>query len=222
MQKRGLLYVIEGPDWTGKDYHLDRLAGDLSNDGYNVLKTREPGSAHDEICGKIRQLLLDSKNTGMANMAELFLYLADRAQHHEKLIMPALERGDIVLTSRSRYSTDAYQGIARGLGLDLTTKLNRIATFDIDPDFSVFIDADPEIVFAKRGEADLDRLERLGIPFQKKVREAYQQIAANDKWRIRVVDYIHGNPEKMYDQISSIFRHHMEKNGKNLNRKLRA
>lgn len=227
-KKRGLLYVIEGPDWSGKDKQIELLEEAFIKRGYSVLKTREPGSEHNPICEKIRGILVDKKNKSLSNLAELFLYIADRAEHTENVITPALERGDIVLTSRYEDSTNVYQGIVRGLGLDTTLKLNSMATRGLKPNLKVYIKADAEKVYAKRGKGNLDRIEELGVEFQKKVMKGYLELAEKDSGSIKVVDYVDTSPdiqkgiEQMHKNIYSIFNSHLEKYGKDLNRKLRV
>lgn len=217
MEKRGLLYVLEGPDFFGKDTQMDMLSERLKKDGYPILITKEPGSNHEVICKKIRELLLDVKNEGMTPMAEMFLYLADRAQHTQKVIKPALERGDVVLTSRYRYSTEVYQGIVRGLGLGRAVMLNDIVTDGISPDRIVLLDGNPEQVYANRGVETLDRIERQGLEFQIKVRDGYRKIA-RDLDNFTTVPYVLNGKEKMHEQIYSFFKEHLEQNGKNINR----
>jgi dTMP kinase len=218
MKKRGLLYVLEGPDFFGKDTQMDLLSERLKNEGYPIIVTKEPGSEHETICQKIRELLLDVKNEGMDPLTELFLYLADRSQHTKKVINPALERGEIVLTSRYRRSTEVYQGIVRGLGHPMTVMLNNIATGGMQPDLEVFLDGNPEEVYAARGVETLDRIEKQGLEFQIKVRDGYRQVAKVLP-NAKTVSYIKNGREEMHGKIYLFFKEHLEQNGKNINRK---
>ena len=210
MEKRGLLYVLEGPDFFGKDTQMEMLSERLKKEGYPLVVTREPGSEHEKICGKIRELLLDTKNDGMTSMTEMFLYLADRAQHTQKVIKPALDSGKIVLTSRYRYSTEVYQGMVRGLGLERAKMLNDIVTEGTSPDRIVFLDGDPAEVYGNRGVETLDRIEREGLPFQIKVRDGYRQIAKDLK-NVKVVSFLYGKRDEMHEQIYRFFKEHLDK-----------
>ncbi len=177
MPRPGLLIVIEGPDKSGKSTQALMLADALKAAGRKVLHTREPGGA--AVAEGVRKILLDPALT-IVPLAELFLYEASRAQHTQETIIPALKAGMIVLSERFTMSTDAYQGLARGLGLQTTTILNRIATGGLKPDLTIILDI-PVFEFANRDQfRKLDRLEKESVEFRQKVRDGYRRLAKKD------------------------------------------
>ncbi len=149
----------------------------------NIL-TREPGGS--DLGVHLRKILLHYENP-VSNIAETFLYLADRAQHIEYKIKPALESGKIVLCDRHTDSTIAYQGYGREQNIDEIKHLNSIATAGVIPDLTIVFDIDTEIA-QKRLQGEKDRLEAEGIEFHKKLRHGYLEIAKNDPKRVKVID----------------------------------
>lgn len=195
MTKRGLFITCEGGEGTGKTTLINRLEQELQKRGLNVLKTREPGGS---VLGEeIRHWLL-SKDSGIpiSPVAELLLFLAARAQHISEKIKPALEAGQIVLCDRFNDSTVAYQGYARGLGVDFVQQLCDQVCGDINPDLTFFLDVDPKIGLerTKKLEKDsaakgqTDRIESERLSFHRKVREGLQQLAQRYPERIYRID----------------------------------
>lgn len=177
-RRRGLFVVLEGPDKSGKSTQARLLVEALRARGRDVLHTREPGGT--AAAEAIREVLLDP-GLHVSPTAELFLYEASRAQHTDEVLRPALDAGKVVVCERYTMSTDAYQGVARGLGLKQTGLLNRAATRGLRPDLTVVIDV-PSREFHSRDKArTLDRLEREDEGFRVKVREAYRRLARRDK-----------------------------------------
>ena len=175
--KRGLFIVFEGPDKSGKSTQARLLADTLRGRGHAVLHTREPGGT--SVAEGVRKVLLDPALT-IDPLAELFLYEASRAQHTNEKIIPALKAGQVVISERFTMSTDAYQGAARGLGLDPATTLNRIATSGLKPDLTILLDI-PGAEFDSRDQGrELDRLERENAEFRLKVRNGYLKAAKGD------------------------------------------
>lgn len=179
--------TFEGCEGVGKTTQV-RLAHEyLLKNGCDVIMTREPGGS--VIAEKIRNIILDKENTGMSVMSEILLYLAARAQHLKDIIIPALDRGQLVLCDRYIDSTRAYQGAARNIEPEIIDKLNSTVIGDYKPELTVFLDVPPHIAFARKGGADKeDRMEREGMEFHKKVYEGYRQIAAEDPERFVCVD----------------------------------
>ncbi|MBI4371675.1 MAG: dTMP kinase [Elusimicrobia bacterium] len=172
--RRGLFIVLEGPDKSGKSTQARLLADALKLRGLNVLHTREPGGSPEAEA--VRRVLLDP-GLRVVPLAELFLYEASRAQHAETVLRPALARGAVVICERYTLSTDVYQGAARGLGLAATSALNRFATRGLSPDLTVVLDV-PDAEFGARDQGRvLDRLEREGAAFRRRVRAAYRRLA---------------------------------------------
>jgi dTMP kinase len=177
MRANGLFIVLEGPDKSGKSTQARLLADALKGRGHEVLHTREPGGT--SVAEGVRRVLLDPA-LKIDPLAELFLYEASRAQHTSEKILPALKAGQVVISERFTMSTDAYQGVARGLGLKITTVLNKIATGGLKPDITIVLDI-PVSEFDSRDQGrELDRLERENAEFRLKVRKGYLKAAKAD------------------------------------------
>lgn len=174
---KGLFVVLEGPDKSGKSTQARLLADALKGRGHEVLHTREPGGT--SVAEGVRRVLLDPALT-IDPLAELFLYEASRAQHTNEKIIPALKAGRVVISERFTMSTDAYQGVARGLGLKTTTVLNRIATSGLKPDLTILLDIPVDEFDDRDQERELDRLERENSDFRRKVRAGYLKAAKAD------------------------------------------
>lgn len=183
---------FEGIEGSGKSTQISLLAEYLSKQGLPFISTREPGGS--DIGKEIRKLLLSTKNSEITSRTELLLYAADRAQHVEQVIKPALADGKIVLCDRFSDATIAYQGYARGLDLELIHSLNLLATEGIKPDTTYLIDCPLKISIKralKRGEAegsDEMRFEQEALSFHSKVLEGYKEIARSEPERVAVID----------------------------------
>lgn len=181
---------FEGPDGCGKSTQMHLLAERLRSEGRRVVETVEPGGTR--IGQQIRRILLDSANQELCATAELLLYFASRAQNVDEVILPALSEGAIVLTDRFTDSSMAYQGFGRGLGEPAVAALDKIACRGLMPDATVLIDIDPETSLARARQRQLSetetRMDEQAIEFHRKVREAYQRMAAREPRRIRVID----------------------------------
>ncbi|MCJ7691219.1 MAG: dTMP kinase [Clostridiaceae bacterium] len=184
--ERGKLIALEGPDGSGKTTQIELLEKHLKQLGYEVVRTREPGGT--EISEKIREIILDNDNSNMSYMCEALLYAASRAQLVNEIIKPALKAGKIVICDRFVYSSMVYQGIGRGLGMEIVKGINEAALGGIEADL-VFMITIPYEEGLKRKEKQrtLDRLENGGNEFHKKVFEGYLDICKKyDK--IEVID----------------------------------
>lgn len=163
-----LFIVLEGPDASGKSTQLRLLSQALAARGIPVLTTREPGGT--PLGQKLREILLDPKSR-MRPLTELLLMVADRHEHVEEVIKPALARGQWVLCSRYTLSTLAYQGRGRGLSIELIQELNKLATGGLEPDYVFLLDLPPQVALKRTRLRD--RFEGEGLSFFTQVRLAY-------------------------------------------------
>ncbi len=195
MAKKGLFITFEGGDGAGKTTLIEKIYASLSQ--YPVLKTRAPGGT--EIGKEIRHLLLHKEGAPLSKRCELLLFLADRAQHVDELIRPALDRGEIVLCDRFNDSTIAYQGGARALSTRLTRNLCHFACDGLKPDLTLYLDLDPKIGFERASRAGFskDRIESETLKFHQKIRQAFKQIAKKEPRRVFLIDASQP-PEEVY------------------------
>lgn len=172
--KKGFFITFEGCDGSGKSTTLEDIVSTLTNEGYDIVKTREPGGS--AIAQQIRNILLDENNQGICSSAEALLFAASRAQHYEEVIKPALLEGKIVICDRFIDSSLAYQGHARGLGLENIKVINAFAIEQTMPDLTVFFNLQPQKGLeriAKSNEREVNRLDLEGLNFHNKVYEGY-------------------------------------------------
>ncbi|MFN8139704.1 MAG: dTMP kinase [Fimbriimonadales bacterium] len=179
---RGRFITLEGPEGAGKSTLAKSLAEMMRTRGIDVLQTREPGDGPTGPA--IRQALLQGGD--LDHWTELFLFLADRSQHCEQLIGPALHKGDWVLCDRFADSTVVYQGHARGLNIEQLRELNQMATRGLEPHLTLLLDIDPVEGLARI--QDKDRLDREPIEFHARVRAGFLKEAERDPERWRVLD----------------------------------
>ena len=180
---RAPFITFEGGDGAGKTTLIDKVFRYLDEQGHKVVRTRAPGGT--QIAAEIRQLLLKKHTEAMSPRCELFLFLADRAQHVDHCIQPSLEAGNVVLCDRFNDSTLAYQG-ARGFNTEELQKLLRFASDDLTPDLTFYLDLSPEIGFerTKNRRTGYDRIESEALAFHKNIRRAFQQIAKKEPERL--------------------------------------
>jgi dTMP kinase len=186
--------VVEGGEGVGKSTQVDKLATSLREAGREVVCTYEPG---DTKAGDAMRAVLLHADGPLDARAELLLMLADRAQHVAEVIRPALARGAIVVCDRFSPSTLAYQGVARGLGVDEVEQLSDWAADGIVPDVVVVLDL-PDDVAEGRVAAERDRFERAGDAFHAQVRSAYRTLAADWGWQL--VD-ASGSPDEVAARV---------------------
>jgi dTMP kinase len=179
---KGLFLTFEGPEGAGKSTQTRLLAGWLQEQGISVVETREPGGTR--LGQGIRQLLLHQDQ--MCAEAEYLLYSADRAEHMQTLIRPALAQGQIVLCDRWLDSSLAYQGFGRGLKLDWLWAVAEGAVQGMQPDKTFLFDLPPEVGLTRLDNPD--RLEREAIEFHRRVRQGYLKLAAGEPERFVVLD----------------------------------
>jgi dTMP kinase len=203
--EKNLLITFEGTEGSGKSTQIKRLSSYLANKGFSTLTTLEPGGTSLGI--KLRRILLTSKADEIAPLPELFLYLAERAQHVKDVIMPALSEGKIVISDRFLDSTVAYQGYGRGLDMTLIKKLNRLVSRGIKPDLTILLDIEILCgVNRAKGSRKGDRIEEEGVFFHNEVRKGYLKIAELEPKRIKVV-----NANDSMDNIQAAIRKHVDK-----------
>jgi dTMP kinase len=186
----GRLIAVEGADGTGKSTQAELLVEYLDRKGYPVQAVREPGGT--KLGERVREILRDIGLAGMSVEAEMFLYMASRAQLVGEVIRPALAQGKLVVSDRFLLSTAVYQGAAGGLGVQKVYDIGRIATGGLLPFLTVVIDVDEKKWLARKGllregaqmgffEEPPDREELKGLDFHRKVRSAYREAARDDK-----------------------------------------
>ena len=236
MGRRGKFITFEGLDGTGKSTQMRKLAAVLRAAGHKVVETREPGGT--PTGEKIRRVLLDWSTEGLAPLAEMALMFASRAQHIEEVIVPALERGQIVLCDRFTDSTEAYQGSGRKLGSDAVLKLHRVLCGNLQPDLTILLESDPAMSLGRarrRNQAaahranlskaglsksgsgsnksagkhpDENRFEQQNRAFFVRVREGYRAIAAREPQRVAAVD-ASGSPGQTHRRIVEVLGRRM-------------
>lgn len=187
--EKGIFITIEGPDGSGKTTILQMLAENLEKEGHAVVATREPGGI--EIAEQIRKVILDPENTAMDPRTEALLYAAARRQHLAEKVKPALKEGKIVLCDRFVDSSLAYQGHARGLGIDEVYSINEFAIENMMPAMTLYFDVAPEIGLErinKNKGREVNRLDMEKLEFHQKVREGYMILAERFSDRIVKVD----------------------------------
>ncbi|MEJ2697628.1 MAG: dTMP kinase [Candidatus Sulfobium sp.] len=206
---KGIFISLEGIEGTGKTTQAGFLAGHLRRKGLSVTKTEEPGGT--AIGLRIRELLLSPGSTNMDPVTELLLYNASRVQHIREVIMPVLERGDVVVTDRFSDSTTAYQGYGRGIDLKLIDSLDLIATRRLRPDLTILLDIDVETGLKRNRKINKDdRIEREDISFHEKVRQGFIHIAAQSPDRIRIVD-CSGPVDTVREGVAAVIDEFLEK-----------
>lgn len=201
-----MFITFEGIEGTGKSTQIKLLADAFQKRGQESVITRQPGGS--SLGAELRAMLLSSANTQITSQAELFLYLADRAQHIAEVVRPAVEAGKAVLCDRFADSTVAYQGYGRGLDPKLLHTLNEVAVNGCWPDLTVLLDIDPETGLRRAVSRNMrqgtcaseGRFEAESLDFHTRVREGYLTWAAINKDRIKIVDAT-GTVEEVFAKI---------------------
>ncbi len=189
-----MFITFEGIEGSGKSTVLVRVKDYLQDRGHSVVSTLEPGGS--ELGNKLRSILLDIKNQDITNHSELFLYLADRAQHVASVINPALQAGKIVLSDRYADSTLVYQGYGRGLDLKKLNILNEMAVNGLWPKLTLLFDLPAEVGLKraitrnmKENKANTEgRFEAESLSFHSKIREGYLTLAAINQDRFHIIN----------------------------------
>ncbi|WP_405701548.1 dTMP kinase [Streptomyces sp. NBC_00069] len=199
----GFFIALEGGDGAGKSTQVEALADWIRGKGHEVVVTREPGAT--PVGKRLRSILLDVSSAGLSNRAEALLYAADRAEHVDTVVRPALERGAVVISDRYIDSSVAYQGAGRDLSPTEIARISRWATDGLVPNLTVLLDVSPEAARERFTEAP-DRLESEPAEFHQRVRAGFLTLAAADPGRYLVVD-AGQDPES----VSTVVRHRLDR-----------
>ena len=184
-----MFITIEGPEGSGKTTAVDTAVKKLEEMGYQIVRTREPGGT--PIAEQIRNVILDKNNVAMDQRTEALLYAASRRQHLVEKVWPALKEGKIVICDRYLDSSLAYQGGARGLGIDNILEVNNFATEGTFPDLTLLFDIDPKLGLARiaaNSNREVNRLDLEKIEFHNKVRNTFLELAKRYPERFVVID----------------------------------
>lgn len=204
----GKFIVFEGVEGSGKTSQIQLCKEWLLERNASVVVTREPGGT--ELGKSLRKFLLLSEPNSITDRTELLLYAADRSQHVEQIIKPAISGGAVVLCDRHTDSTIAYQGWGRGISIEMIEQLNFIATGGLKSDLTILLDIDPEISLMRiLRERKLDRMEQADIAFHHRVRQGYLSTAQQNSERIIVVN-ANQNIDKVALEIQTILRNFLK------------
>jgi dTMP kinase len=220
----GYFITIEGIEGAGKSTLRARLSESLAELNSDIVITREPGAT--AFGQSVRNIVLDPKNKKLHSLAELMLFCADRAQHLEEIVRPALERGAVVICDRYVHSTLAYQGYGRGLDLQSLHQLNRLVTQDLMPDLVLLLDLDPEQGLQRAeqrtrkasgsfpaeevqellsGGGSWNRFEEQELEFHRRVRRGFLELAKDPTQHICVLD-ASASAEQLAEQAMGAIR----------------
>ena len=184
---RGIFISMEGPDGSGKSTQLELLKKYLSDKGYEIIITREPGGTR--ISEAVREIILNKEYTEMSYMTEALLYASARAQLVSEVIKPAIDEGKAVISDRFVDSSAVYQGMARGLGVENVYKMNEFAIQGVMPDLTIHLDLPAKVgISRKKDQKELDRMELEALDFHEKVAEGYRKLAELAPDRIYTID----------------------------------
>ena len=184
-----MFITIEGPEGSGKTTATNKVIEELIKRGYDVVRTREPGGT--PISEQIRNVILDKENTSMDPRTEALLYAAARRQHLVEKVWPLTKEGKIVVCDRYIDSSLAYQGGARGLGIQNIIDINMFATENTWPDLTLLFDIEPELGLARiaaNSAREVNRLDLEKLDFHKKVRETFLELAKTQPNRFVIID----------------------------------
>ena len=204
-----MFITFEGIEGTGKTTQIQNIKKYFESRGKEVFLTMEPGGSR--VGRELRKMLLHVDNKDLTPLTELFLYLADRAQHVAQVIRPELEAGKVVLCDRFADSTIVYQGYGRGLDTTMLQQLNEAAVAGLWPDLTIILDIDPEVGLKRATDRNIEdgkamdegRFEAEHISFHKRIREGYLTWAALNRDRIRVAD-ASSSPNDVFERIKTI------------------
>ena len=196
----GRFISFEGPDGSGKTSVLEQILPEIRKwTDKNVILTREPGGS--EIAESVRHIILKPENTAMDSRTEALLYAASRRQHLAERVLPALNRGDWVITDRYVDSSIAYQGVARGIGIEEVYEMNQFATEGLMPELTLYLDVRAEVGLSRiernRHVDEINRLDKEKLEFHQQVRQGYLQVLERFPERI-----IQINAENDIDTVS--------------------
>ena len=200
-----MFITLEGPEGSGKTTAVESAVKRLQEMGYEIVRTREPGGT--PIAEQIRNVILDKANTSMDPRTEALLYAASRRQHLVEKVWPAIKEGKIVICDRYLDSSLAYQGGARGLGIDNVLNVNLFATENTWPDLTLLFDIKPEEGLkriAANASREVNRLDLEKIEFHQKVRESFLYLANKYPERFIIIDASKSREEVAKDTMDAI------------------
>lgn len=207
-----MLITFEGIDGAGKSTQIKKLASHLKQEGREVLTLREPGGT--DVAERIREILLESRSE-ITPVGELLLFSASRAELVSQVVRPALQRGQTVILDRFFDSTAAYQGYGRGLDLEMLRAVISISTGSLRPDITFYLDILPEESLIRKfsekslplafENEELDRMERSGLEFYRKVRDGYLKLIEEEPSRFRSIN-ARGTVEEIHREILRTLR----------------
>lgn len=209
MSTRGWFITIEGGEGAGKTTAIRSIERELVSWGFDVLVTREPGGI--PISEQIREVILNKENVGMDARTEALLYAAARRQHLVQRVIPALQAGVTVLCDRFIDSSLAYQGCARGLGIDEIYEINRFAIDEWMPDLTLYFDVSPEVGLSRiraDREREVNRLDLEKDDFHRRVREGYRDLLLKFPERIVRID-ADQSEEDVFAALKTILQHRL-------------
>ena len=193
-----MFVTLEGPEGAGKSTLIKRLSHEIESTGHDVVCTREPGFG--QLGAAIRKVLLEGDE--MPALSELFLFLADRSNHVNQLIAPALAQGKVVLCDRHADSTIVYQGYARGLDLPFLREANLVATQGLRPNLILLLDLDPQVGLSR--QVSQDRLDLESLEFHQKVRSGFLQEARREPARWKKIDAAQDSEKVFQDAWAAV------------------
>lgn len=202
--KKGLFISLEGGEGSGKTSQIVAISEYLKNHNIDHIITREPGGI--SISEQIREVILNKQNTTMDGRTEALLYAAARRQHLVEKVIPALNEGKVVISDRFVDASLAYQGHARGLGIDEVMEINEFAIDGYMPDLTLFLDIDPQSGLdriAKNSQREVNRLDLEALDFHNKVREGYNILLKNYPERIKLID-ASKNFDEVFEEIKKV------------------
>ncbi|MBR2594164.1 MAG: dTMP kinase [Firmicutes bacterium] len=199
---KGIFITVEGGDGAGKSTQVSLIEKYLKDKGLSPLMIREPGGT--SISEQIRSIILDKKNIEMANMTEVLLYAASRAQLVDEVIVPALQRGRIVVCDRFLDSSIAYQGFGRGISVKAIEDINSYATAGVSPDLTIYLDITPERSFRRKSlmNEEPDMIEAEKLEFHQNVYNGYKYVAEKYPERVFCVDAAQ-DVDKVFEDIKN-------------------
>ncbi len=200
-----LFVTFEGGEGSGKSTAIKSLVEKLKSEGYDILLTREPGGT--SISEQIREVILNKKNTEMDPITEALLYAAARRQHVIEKVRPALKEDKLVLCDRFLDSSLAYQGGARGLGMDLVLEINKPAIDGLWPDITIFFDLNPELGLARisaNSGREINRLDVEKMEFHQRVRSSFLYLASRYPERYVIIDASKSPAEVLEEAYNAI------------------
>ena len=199
-----MFITLEGPEGSGKTSVMKEVIRRLNDEGHSIIETREPGGT--EIAEQIRTIILDRKNLKLDARAEALLYAASRRQNLVEKIWPSIQAGHIVICDRFIDSSLAYQGGARGIGLDEVLQINLFATEGSFPELTLLFDIEPELGLkriAQNKQREVNRLDLERLDFHRQVRQTYLALAKKYPQRIVVIDA----SQPLHDVIETTYAH---------------